>query len=151
MFSNEGLSIERVVTLLTPAFAALASWLTALVGTHVPGAPHLDPGAIEGIEAAAFLGTTGIVFKWLHGRQIPAVAGLKITPAQVDQMHGEIEAYLSAHSAQLKTSTGEIESVVSQIVPKYVPAAVAPDVDAIVSAVVERITKGLSGTPTPAV
>lgn len=92
---RQAFSIERVVTIATPFFAAGAALFTGWLGTQT--GVHLDAGAVEGVEIAAFLGTVGIVAKWLHGRQIPAIAGLHITSAQVDQVHAEVETYLKAN------------------------------------------------------
>lgn len=75
------LSIERVVTLLTPLFGAASTFIVTYVATHVPGSPHLDATAVEGIEISAFLGAVGIVAKWLHGRQLPAIAQLGPPPS----------------------------------------------------------------------
>lgn len=72
------LSIERVVAILTPTvFAPAAVIITAFVAKHFPGLPHPTPDTIVGLESAAFLGACGLGWKWLHGRQIPAIAQLQ--------------------------------------------------------------------------
>lgn len=144
-------SIERVVTLLTPVFAALAAWLCALVANNVPGAPKLDPSTIEGIIIAAFLGTVGIVAKWLHGRQIPQVAGLKPTQSQLEYLYAEVESYLAAHAAEFKRDTGDVQLDVEKWLNDHVPAMVAPDIDAIVNAVLAKLGQRIATGDPPAV
>lgn len=93
-------SIERVVTVLTPTvFAPLAVWLSALIASNVPLAPHPSAATLTGIEISAFLGAVAIAIKWLHGRQIPAIAGvpIQVPPAVLDQFYAQVEAYLQAH------------------------------------------------------
>lgn len=109
----QAFSIERVVTLLTPFFAAGAAAFTAFVGSHV--GVHLDAGAVEGVEIGAFLGTVGIVAKWLHGRQIPEIAGLKITSQQIDQLHAEVEAYLKANPQLAVDEQKVVDTVLSRL------------------------------------
>lgn len=119
-------SIERVVTLLTPLFAAGASWLSGLVASNVPWAPQLSPAGIEGVMIAAFLGTVAVVIKWLHGRQIPAIAALspiKVTEHTLDTLYAEIEAYLASNAQTFQgpkgepgVSAAEIEKIVAGLV-----------------------------------
>jgi hypothetical protein len=122
---SSGLSIERVVTLLTPIFAAgaamLAGWLSTKLGVKV------DAATIEGVMAAAFLGSVGIVYKWLHGRQIPEVAGLNLSSTQVDQVREQVAHHLAAQAP-----------------------AIEADVDAIAQKVLSRIAQGVT-TPAPPV
>lgn len=100
------LSIERVVVILTPLFAAGATWLVALVGSNVPGAPHLDAGAIEGVEIASFISVCGVVAKWLHGRQIPAIAQLSTSPAEVVAINAAAQQWLVEHAHELQGPPG---------------------------------------------
>jgi hypothetical protein len=104
------LSIERVVTLLTPLFAAGATWLCGLVASNVPWAPTLSPTGMEGVMIAAFLGTDAVVIKWLHGRQIPAVSGLSpihINQHTLDMLYDEIEAYVATEvSSRFSAAAG---------------------------------------------
>lgn len=116
-------SIERVVTLLTPFFAAGASLLTAWLSTKV--GINVNSSDVEGVMAAAFLGTVAIVFKWLHGRQIPEIAGLTLSQAQVDQVREQVTHHLAA-----------------------MPEPVAADIDAITKQVFSRIAAGVA-TPAP--
>jgi hypothetical protein len=116
-------SIERVVTLLTPVFAAGASWLCGLVASNVPWAPQLSPTGIEGVMIAAFLGTVAVVIKWLHGRQIPAIAALspiKVSQHTLDALYAEIEAYLSANG-HLNEAT--VQAWITKEVSARLPAA----------------------------
>lgn len=118
------LSIERVVTFLTPFFAAGATAFTGWVA-HI--GVHMRPDDVAGVEIAAFLGTVAIVAKWLHGRQIPAIAGIEPpSPADLDKLHAEIEDYLKNHAAQT-----------------------AVDEEALVEAVLTRISAGLIRRPSP--
>lgn len=104
------LSVERVVTFVTPFFAAGAALFTGFLGAHT--GVHLDAGAVEGVEIAAFVGTVGIVAKWLHGRQIPEIAGLKITQAQIDQIHQETATYLKTAGPQ---ASADVDKIVEQV------------------------------------
>jgi hypothetical protein len=109
----QAFSIERVATFLTPFFAAGATAFTGYLATHT--GTHIDPNAVEGVEIAAFVGTVGIVAKWLHGRQIPEIAGLKITPQQLDQLHAEVGEYLKANP-QLKIDEEQlVQTVLSRL------------------------------------
>lgn len=118
--SSSSFSIERVVTLLTPIFAAgcaaLAGWLSTKLGVHV------DATTIAVVMSSAILASVGIVAKWLHGRQIPDIAGLTLSGAQVDQIREQVAHHL---------------------------AAVAPPVEADVVAqqVIARLASGVSMTP----
>lgn len=121
--SSSSFSIERVVTLLTPIFAAgcaaLAGWLSSKLGVHV------DATTIAVVMSSAMLATVGIVAKWLHGRQIPEIAGLTLSSAQVDQIRAQVGHHL---------------------------AAVAPPVDAeaVAQQVIARLASGVSMTPSEA-
>lgn len=112
-------SIERVVAFLTPTvFAPLAVWISGLVATNVPFAPTPSPGVLEGIEIAAFLGACGVVIKWLHGRQIPAIAGLTpalpISAAELDTFFHQIQTYLQAHPESFQGPAGATGASASQ-------------------------------------
>lgn len=74
MFSSQNWSIERMVVLVSPLFAALAAVLTAWLTKHFPGAPKIDKTGVSSLMITAFVGAIGLVLKWLHGRQKPAVA-----------------------------------------------------------------------------
>lgn len=104
--SSSSWTIERVVTLLTPVFGAMASWLTALIATNVPGAPALDAANVEGVEIAAFVGAVAIVAKWLHGRQKIALIQ---PPHEVPRLQGAVIAppvsTQSAPTASVPTTT----------------------------------------------
>jgi hypothetical protein len=63
------MSVERVVVLLHPVFAGVAIWLVGWLATNVPGAPKLNPTDMASVEIAVFVSVTGVVLKWLHGRQ----------------------------------------------------------------------------------
>jgi hypothetical protein len=44
------------------------------------------------------MSTCGVVSKWLHGRQIPSIAGLKLSARQLDELQAEIARYLRLHA-----------------------------------------------------
>jgi hypothetical protein len=69
--SSSVLSVERVVVLLTPLFAALAAWVVAVVANNVPGSPKLDSTDLTALMISGVLGAVSLVLKWLHGRQKP--------------------------------------------------------------------------------
>lgn len=89
MLKKSNWSIERVVVLLTPFFGAFSSWFVVFVATHVPSAPHLSATGVEGVVIGVFVTSGGVVIKWLHGRQIPAIAGL---PPISQQQRADLEA-----------------------------------------------------------
>lgn len=62
-------SIERVVAVLTPVFAALAGVLTGWLGNHFPGHPALNSTDVLALEITGFTGAAAAALKWLHGRQ----------------------------------------------------------------------------------
>lgn len=104
-------SIERVVAFLTPTvFAPLAVWISGLVATNVPFAPTPSPGVLEGIEIAAFLGACAVVIKWLHGRQIPAIAGIavpvKMVEGELSTLLAQVQTYIQAHPESFQGPQG---------------------------------------------
>jgi hypothetical protein len=76
-------AVERVAVLLTPLFGALAAWLVALAANNVPGSPRLSATDLTTVMLAAFIGTTSLALKWLHGRQKPALITAPIDPKGV--------------------------------------------------------------------
>ena len=58
---------NRIVTLLTPVFAALAGWLATWIANTVPGAPSIDSGELTAIFVAAAASATAAAYKWLDG------------------------------------------------------------------------------------
>jgi hypothetical protein len=142
--SFQGLSIERVVTLLGPFFAAGASFVTGFVAQHT--GVKLDPAQVGIVETGAFLGTTGLVIKWLHGRQIPAIAGLHITQAQLDELHNEVAAYLKSHSDQLTAAESQIGDIVQSRLDAALPQYKV-DIDAVVAEVLKRLGSLAAAAP----
>jgi hypothetical protein len=118
------MSIERVVAVLTPIFAALAAWLTGLIGAHFPGV-HIDSNQIIALEITGFTGATAAALKWLHGRA-QFVNAEKSAVAVEAKVRAEIAASPQAALAigdvehLLKSHTAEIETAIDQ----HVPAAV---------------------------
>lgn len=103
-------SIERVVVLVSPFFLAASVWLAGVVASNIPFAPPLDPAAIEGVMIAAFLSLAGIIIKWLHGRQLPAIAGLTppvpIPQAELDVLYNQIQTYIQTHPESFQGPAG---------------------------------------------
>jgi hypothetical protein len=62
-------SIERVVTILTPVFGAISAGVVGWVGKHFPGVPALNPSDVTALEIAGFIGAVGAAQHWLHGHQ----------------------------------------------------------------------------------
>jgi len=110
--------IERVVTLATPLFAAGAAMLTGFLSTKL--GVHVNSSDVEGVMAAAFLGSVGIVYKWLHGRQIPEIAGLGLSQPQVDQVREEVQHHLAASAPAVET---DIDHIVQQVIGRLAGAA----------------------------
>jgi hypothetical protein len=119
-------TIERVVVLATPLFAAAAAWLSGLVASNIPWAPPISPTGLAGVMIAMVLGVCAAVIKWLHGRQIPEVAKLspiKVTQHTLDTLYGEIEAYLTSNAATFQGPKGEAgltTADIEQLVSNYV-------------------------------
>jgi hypothetical protein len=63
------MSLNRIVVLLTPVFAALAGWLTEWVAQHFPGTPNLDKGQLTVLFVAGATFAFGKAALWLHGWQ----------------------------------------------------------------------------------
>lgn len=62
------MSLNRVVALATPLFAAGAGWLATLLADNVPGV-SIDQGALEEIFIAGALVALAPAAQWLHGWQ----------------------------------------------------------------------------------
>lgn len=79
----EKFAIERVVTVLTPVFGALAALVTRLITTALPSA-HVSSGDLTALEIAAFSWASAGALHWVHGRQ---VGWLKTIPRISDTTH----------------------------------------------------------------
>lgn len=135
------MSIERVVAVLTPIFAALAAWLTGLIGAHFPGV-HIDSSQIVALEIAGFTGATAAALKWLHGRQ-KFVAFTDDAKKTLDDALARMRAELAANP-QAALAIGDIESLlkshegqIEQTIDQHVPAAVAKALQALFSQAVQ--------------
>jgi hypothetical protein len=62
------MSLNRVVALATPLFAAAAGWVATWVADNVPGV-SIDEGALEEIFIAGALVALAPAAQWLHGWQ----------------------------------------------------------------------------------
>ena len=62
------MSLNRVVALATPLFAAAAGWLATWLADNVPGV-SIDQGALEEIFIAGALVALAPAAQWLHGWQ----------------------------------------------------------------------------------
>ena len=116
--------IERVVTVLAPLYAAanvaLAGWIAKQTGVHA------DPGALAAVEVGAFIGTIGIIAKWVHGRQIPEIAQLGISQTQIDEVRKEAEAWLHAHQGTIEHDADLlVEAVVARLKDGAAPTVAA--------------------------
>lgn len=131
--------IERVVTALSPLFAAAASFITGFIDQHT--GLNLGSTGVAVVEGLAFLGTMWVVTKWLQGRQIPEIAGLHITPQQIDELHSEIDTYLAQHAQQ------DIAQVVNTVIGMLPKPPATPTKDEIATEVLERFRKSLAVAP----
>jgi hypothetical protein len=110
-----GLSIERVVALLTPFFSAGAGWVTSVIAHNIPGV-SVPSGWVAGLFATGTAAAAAAALKWLHGRQkfvnfttdsehviqevvsrLQAVGGAPLV---------DIEKVLAAHSSQIIDALG---------------------------------------------
>lgn len=62
------MSLNRVVALATPLFAAAAGWVATWLADNVPGV-SIDQGALEEIFIAGALVALAPAAQWLHGWQ----------------------------------------------------------------------------------
>lgn len=133
------MSIERVVAVLTPLFAAVAAWLTGLIGAHIPGV-NIPPDQIVALEIAGFTAATAAALKWLHGRAQFVLAEKNATAIEA-RVRAEIAASPQASLAigdvenLLKTHTAQIEAAIDT----HVPAAVGQSI--------QQLFSQLGGTP----
>ena len=125
------MSIERVVALLTPIFAAASGWLSATVAKLIPGVTIPTGGLTAAFVAGAAV-ALGAAWKWLQGRQ---------EWARIEHGAACLEPYASQTSttvhdmdvaAQVKAD-GErvVEEIVQRVAalipsPEGGPVAVAP-------------------------
>ena len=151
------MSIERAVALVTPLFAALAAWLTGLVGAHFPGV-SIPPDQIVALEVAGFTGATAAALKWLHGRAhyteladdaararaelAKARAQLASSPTAGPAL-ADIDALLKAHE-------GQVEAAIDEHVPKAVGQALAALFASLGAGSPKTATVTLASEPAPA-
>lgn len=143
------LSIERVVAILTPLFAAISGWLTGTVSQLVPGV-NLSAGDVTALQIAGVTAAAGAALKWLHGRQL-FVKAEGDTEALVQKLAAKIKA-----DAPAALALSDIESVLrdhtDQIVAAIANAVKAPpSVDDVAKQIADRLV-GSSAAPalTPA-
>ena len=80
------MSLNRVVALATPLFAAAAGWIATWVADNIPGVT-IDQGALEAIFIAGALAALAPAAQWLNGwqkheaRQAEAQAAVEIANA----------------------------------------------------------------------
>ena len=137
------LSIERVVALFTPAFAAVAAALTAWLGTHFPGLPKLNPADTTALLVAGATAGAAAALKWLHGRQhflsqaatVEAFVKSEIAKALANQQAGpaieDIEKIVRDNADQIVAAIGSavhapasIEQIVDEILARLQKPAV---------------------------
>lgn len=111
------MSIERVVALLTPLFAALAGVITSAAGQLVPGVT-LNPADVTALFIAGSTAAAAAALKWLHGRQkfvqqlhaTWAPVGHFVEGVKADAVAGpaleDIEKVLRAHTEQIISAVG---------------------------------------------
>jgi hypothetical protein len=73
------MSLNRVVALATPLFAAAAGWVATWLADNVPGVT-IDQGALEAIFIAGALAALAPAAQWLNGWQ-------KFEARQADAQH----------------------------------------------------------------
>lgn len=131
------LSIERVVAIFTPLFAAVSGAATGAISQLVPGVT-LSPGDITALQIAGVTAGVGASLKWLHGRQ-QFVKAEGDTEALVQKLAAKIKAdaptalALSDIEGVLKAHTDEILTAVGNAVKA--PAAV----DAVAKQIADRL------------
>jgi hypothetical protein len=63
------MTINRVVALLTPVFAALAGWIAQVAAQYLPGHPSLNAGELTAVFVAGAAAALAAAYKWLQGWQ----------------------------------------------------------------------------------
>lgn len=61
--------LNRIVVVLTPAFAGAAGWVCEWSAQHLPGTPQLDKGQLTAIFIAGAASGASAAIKWIHGWQ----------------------------------------------------------------------------------
>jgi hypothetical protein len=83
------LTPARVVAfVVTPILTAAASVLTAWLGKHFPGLPHLNSDQVVAFGAAGATAALSASLKWLHGQ-----SAWERAQAEISVRLHEIEAY----------------------------------------------------------
>lgn len=128
------ISIERVVVLATPIFAAASAWLTGLVANQFPGLPSVNPGDVTALEIAGATAATAAALKWLHGqatfRRDAAAAELELEFArkrveEIVAANPAAGAALADIEALLKLHESDLETSIEAHLPKAVAASLA--------------------------
>jgi hypothetical protein len=138
------MSIDRVVALLTPLFAALAGLITTVISRAVPGV-NLNKADVTALFIAGSLTAGGAALKWLHGKQKleqglanadqladHVVAKINANPLAAPALD-HIEDLLKAHTAQIVDAVGSavhappsVEQVAQAIIAKAAQGAASP-------------------------
>lgn len=129
------MSIERLVAfVLNPVLTAAAAWLCGAIGKY---GLHLDPTEVVALASTGGAAAFGGVYKWLHGRQIPALLTVekdaKTAVAAVSaidpKLLATIKAFTEAEAAKLATKIEPVKApapvavVVPAVPPTTPPAA----------------------------
>lgn len=122
-----GIAIERLVPIFAIVFGGAASWVAAFIADNVPDAPKLDSSSVAIVMATVFLGVIALAWKWLHGRQIPAIANLpvKVDAATMEELLRETQGFFATHADLFKGADGRSVSLsdVERLVEGKVVAA----------------------------
>lgn len=119
-------SIERVVALLTPVFAAAAGWLSVEVATLV--GVQIPRGDFTAIFITGAASALGAALKWLHGRS-----------QWVRDIHGA-EAFASAHGIPVAVLEDVLKAHEAQIIDGLVKVVHAPpSADALAKEIVREL------------
>jgi hypothetical protein len=119
-------SIERVVALLTPVFAAAAGWVSTEIAKLIPGL-----GIPRDQLVAVFVGgatiAAGSALKWLHGRQ-KFVNFTTNSDQVVDKVVAEVQKTVAANSnlsgavSQIESALNAHQSAIEQALSSHLPA-----------------------------
>jgi len=147
--------IERVVAVLTPAFAAVAAWLTGWVGSNFPGLPTLPAGEVTALEIAGFTAATAAALKWLHGRQ-KFVAFTDEAKQELDHAMAQVKDAL-AHDPQAQLQLSDMEKLleehqaaIEQGLESHVPKVVAQSLGALFAQLGQAPAPAAAQAPAPA-
>jgi len=104
------MSLNRIVALFTPVFAAGAALATGYLSKHFPGLPVLEPAEVVALEITAATSASAAALKWLHGSQ-----QIDRLESEADTAYRAIEAHAASAGIHLPDESELLEDAESEI------------------------------------